>query len=177
MSKRNIVLAIAGAIILNGCTTMDDDTAVADGAVEASSEAAEAASAAPPLEPVRETEVRDQAALERLRGNAGLTLQWIGWEKRGILEVSQRGPVVHLSGSQASPDGKGRLEVEGDVVSIDSTSFILRGQIRITGTPDADRSCNKQNDSEFAITQGRKYWRMREFEYCDQLTDYIDIYF
>lgn len=130
-----------------------------------------------PSAPVRATEVRDRAALERLRGNSGLTLQWIGWEKRGTLEVSQRGDVVHIKGSQIAPDGEGRLEVEGDVLSIDAERFILRGRIAITDTPDAGRKCLKQGDSEFAITQGRKYWRMREFEWCDQLTDYIDIYF
>lgn len=156
---------------------MEDDSAVAKGAVEASAQAAEAASAAAPLEPVIATDVRDRTALERLRANTGLTLQWIGWDKRGTIEVSQRGAVVHLKGSQAAPDGMGRLEIDGDILSIDSNRFILRGQIRITGTPDAGRSCLKENDSEFAITQGRKYWRLREFEWCDQLTDYIDIYF
>jgi hypothetical protein len=130
-----------------------------------------------PLAPVRATEVRDRAALERLRGNAGLTLQWIDWQKRGILEVSQRGEVVHIKGAQVAPDGKGRVEVEGDVLSVDATHFILRGRIAITDTPDVGRKCVKQGDSEFAITQGRKYWRMREFEWCDQLTDYVDIYF
>jgi hypothetical protein len=130
-----------------------------------------------PLAPVRATEVRDRAALEKLRGNAGLTLQWIDWEKRGTLEVTQRGDVVHIKGAQASPDGKGRVEVEGDVLSIDATHFILRGRIAITDTPDTGRKCVKEGDSEFAITQGRKYWRMREFEWCDQLTDYVDIYF
>ncbi|HEV7234103.1 MAG TPA: hypothetical protein VGN36_07640 [Sphingorhabdus sp.] len=130
-----------------------------------------------PLAPVRATEVRDRTALERLRGNAGLTLQWIGWEKRGLLEVSQRGDVVHVKGAQVAPDGKGRVEVEGDILSIDANHFILRGTIAITDTPDNGRRCVKQGDSEFAITQGRKYWRMREFEWCDELTDYVDIYF
>lgn len=130
-----------------------------------------------PIAPVRATEVRDRAALERLRGNAGLTLQWIGWEKRGVLEVSQRGDVVHIEGTQVAPDGKGRVEVEGDVLSIDAAHFIFRGRIAITDTPDPGRKCVKKGDSEFAITQGRKYWRMREFEWCDQLTDYVDIYF
>jgi hypothetical protein len=130
-----------------------------------------------PLAPVRATEVRDRAALERLRGNAGLTLQWIDWNKRGILDVEQRGDVVHVKGTQLAPDGKGRLEVDGDILSIDATHFILRGRIAITDTPDAGRRCVKQGDSEFAITQDRKYWRMREFEWCDQLTDYVDIYF
>jgi hypothetical protein len=127
--------------------------------------------------PLKATEVRSKAAVEKLRGNQGLTLQWIDWEKRGALEVSQRGEVVHVKGAQVAPDGKGRLEVEGDVVSIDARHFILRGKIGIYETPDAGRSCIKEGDSEFAITQGRKYWRMREFEWCDQLTDYIDIYF
>lgn len=130
-----------------------------------------------PLPPVQATEVRDQAALEELRGNSGLTLQWINWDKRGLVEVSQRGDVVHLKGAQIAPDGKGRVELEGDVLSIDSNDFIFRGRITITDSPDPGRKCVKQGDSEFAITQGRKYWRMREFEWCDDLTDYIDIYF
>lgn len=130
-----------------------------------------------PLPPVQATEVRDLAALEELRGNSGLTLQWVGWEKRGLVEVSQRGDVVHLKGAQVAPDGKGRVELEGDVLSIDSNDFIFRGRIEITDTPDVGRKCVKEGDSEFAITQGRRYWRMREFEWCDDLTDYIDIYF
>lgn len=130
-----------------------------------------------PLPPVQATEVRDLAALETLRGNSGITLQWIGWDKRGTLEVSQRGDVVHLKGTQVAPDGKGRVTLEGDVLSIDSNDFIFRGRIEIADTPDAGRRCVKEGDSEFAITQGRKYWRMREFEWCDDLTDYIDIYF
>ncbi|MEP7349674.1 MAG: hypothetical protein ABI668_06935 [Sphingorhabdus sp.] len=138
---------------------------------------AESSKPAAPLSAVKATEVRDQAALEKLRGNAGLTLQWISWEQRGILEVSQRGDVVHVKGAQLARDGKGRLEMEGDVLSIDTGHFIFRGQIGIFETPDAGRSCLKDGDSEFAITQGRKYWRMREFEWCDDLTDYVDIYF
>lgn len=130
-----------------------------------------------PLAPVRATEVRDLSALEKLRGNAGLTLQWIGWTKRGLLEVSQRGAVVHLKGAQYAPDGKGKVAIEGDLLTIDTSHFIFRGRVEIIDTPDAGRKCIKEGDSEFAITQGRKYWRMREFEWCDQLTDYVDIYF
>lgn len=127
--------------------------------------------------PVTATQVRDQAALEKLRGNSGLTLQWINWDTRGMLDVSQRGPVVHLKGAQVAPDGIGRLEIEGDVLSIEADRFTFVGRIAIMNTPDAGRRCIKDGAVEFAITQGRKYWRMREFEWCDQLTDYIDIYF
>jgi hypothetical protein len=159
------------AITIAACQTTDN---AADAAKPSS---AGAVGALPTEAHMLATEVRDQAALERLRGNSGLTLQWIDWNRRGTLEVTQRGDVVHLKGSQVAADGKGRLEIEGDVVSIDATGFILRGRITITDTPDTGRKCVKVGDSPFAITQGRRYWRMREFEWCDQLTDYIDIYF
>lgn len=129
------------------------------------------------LAPVKATEVRSKSALEKLRGNGGLTLQWISWAERGDMTVTQVGDVVHLSGSQTGPDGVGSVRVDGDVLAIDEKHFILRGTIEITDTPDVGRRCLKQGDSEFAITANRKYWRMREFEWCDYLTDYIDIYF
>lgn len=129
-----------------------------------------------PLNPVKATEVRDPLALRKLLNNSGLTLQWIGWEKRGKLTAKKDGEVVHLSGSQTGANGA-VLTLEGDVLAIDTKHFILRGRIAITNTPDAGRNCVKDGDSEFAITQSRKYWRLREFEWCDELTDYVDIYF
>jgi len=27
------------------------------------------------------------------------------------------------------------------------------------------------------VTQNRRYWRIRTFEWCDDLTDYVDVYF
>ncbi len=134
----------------------------------------------PPLQdmrPVKETEIRDQTAVEKLRGNAGINLQWNYDSPRGDLEVTQVGNVVHIKGVQNAASGQGRLEIDGDVLSIDKTHFIFRGRISMTDTPDAGRKCIKDGDSEFAITQNRPYWRMREFEWCDGLTDYIDIYF
>jgi hypothetical protein len=29
----------------------------------------------------------------------------------------------------------------------------------------------------FAVMQNRPYWRLREFDWCEDLTDYVDIYF
>ena len=129
-----------------------------------------------PLAAVKATEVRDPLALRKLMGNSGITLQWIGWEKRGKLKAVKQGEVVHLSGGQTGADGA-KLEIEGDVLAIDTKHFILRGRVTIKDSPDGERICVKDGDSEFAITQNRKYWRLREFEWCDQLTDYVDIYF
>jgi hypothetical protein len=120
------------------------------------------------------TIVADRAALARLRGNSGLTLQWISWDRRGRARVSERAGVIHLSGLQA---GRGRLELEGDLVRIDATGFTFRGRIAITDTPDPGRDCVRDGEYEFRITQNRRYWRLQQMEQCDGLTDYVDIYF
>ncbi len=124
------------------------------------------------------TVVQDQSALEKILGNEGISMQWLGWtEERGLLDAFWIGKTLHLKGSQSQKDGTGKLFIDGYVVRVDKTSFIFRGTISITDSPDQGRKCTKNGDSPFAITQNRKYWRMREFEWCDYLTDYIDIYF
>jgi hypothetical protein len=125
----------------------------------------------------RRTIVGDQAALARLRSNAGITLQWISWDHRGRLRVSEAAGLVHLSGSQTARSGTGRLELDGDVVEIGAGSFTFRGHIGITDTPDSGRSCMRDGDFEFRITGRRRYWRLQQMEQCDGLTDYVDIYF
>jgi len=125
------------------------------------------------------TQVNDAAALARLRHNSGITLQWIGFEtpERGHVTVSERGGLVHLRASQSERGGGGRLEVEGDVLSIEARSFTFRGRIVITGTPDPGRECVRDGEFEFRATGARRYWRLQQMEACDGLTDYIDIYF
>ena len=133
--------------------------------------ASQAASAA------ERTVVRDPAALARLRRNSGITPQWISFESpaRGHVYVTERAGLVHLRGSQAGNGGQ--LRLEGDVLSIDSTSFTFRGQISILDTPDRGRNCLRDGTYEFRVTQRRRYWRLQQMEVCDGLTDYVDIYF
>lgn len=123
------------------------------------------------------TRVLDEAALERLRGNSGMTLQWISWDRRGVLHVFEPGGQVRIQGEQVQQDGPGRLVIDGIVTEIGARHFLFDGTIRITDTPDPGRECVKTGPSRFEITQGRSYWRLREFEWCDGLTDYVDIYF
>ncbi len=135
------------------------------------------AAAPAPAESAGRTVVTDPAALARLRRNSGLTLQWISWDYRGRVQVSERGGRVHLNGSQAARGGPGRLTLDGDVVEIGPTSFTFRGRIVIADTPDAGRNCVRDGSYEFRITGRRRYWRLQEMEVCDGLTDYVDIYF
>ena len=123
------------------------------------------------------TIVRDPGALARLRRNSGISLQWISWDSpaRGRVAVTESGGLVHLRGAQSGHGGE--LSLDGDVLSIDTTSFTFRGEISIVGTPDADRNCLRDGIFEFRVTQRRRYWRLQQMEACDGLTDYGDIDF
>ena len=124
------------------------------------------------------TRVEDRAALVRLRGNTGLSLQWISWEPRarGEVRVLERNGVVHLSGAQAAR-GTGRVTLDGDVLAIGAREFIFKGRIVITDAPDPGRACVRDGTFTFRATGTRRYWRLQQMEQCDGLTDYVDIYF
>lgn len=124
------------------------------------------------------TRILSQDAAHRLRNNSGMTLQWITWDRRGDVEVTvDANGVWHLSGSQSAQDGPGRVTVDGAVTEIGADYFLLDGRVAITDTPDAGRRCAADKVWRFGVTLGRQYWRLREFEWCDDLTDYVDIYF
>lgn len=140
--------------------------------------------AAPPSAPVATqeaaippaTRILDRAAADRLLAADGATLQWIGWDQRGSVRVVVENGTMRLDAAQDQPDGPGRLSVSGRVEEIGPDYFILNGTIRITDTPDPGRQCEADKLWHFAVTQNRPYWRLREFEWCDGLTDYVDIY-
>lgn len=134
----------------------------------------------PPAEPlyVQPTRILDTAAADRLLHNKGVTLQWIDWNTRGTATVTREANGLwHLRAAQAQAGGPGRLYLDGDVTEIGADYFTFEGTVRIKDTPDAGRFCEKTKTWHFAVTQNRPYWRLREFEWCDGLTDYVDIYF
>jgi hypothetical protein len=123
------------------------------------------------------TRVLDQTSAQRLLRNKGLTLQWIDWNTRGRAVVSRASRLWTLRGTQAERRGPGRLTLEGTISEIGRDFFIFDGTIRIAETPDRGRLCEQTKRWRFAITQNRRFFRLREFEWCDGLTDYVDIYF
>jgi len=126
---------------------------------------------------VRIARPMDPAALARLRRNGGISLQWIGWERRGRLAVSEQDGRIFLRGGQRARRGPGRLELDGELVWIAADRFAFRGRILIADTPDPGRNCLRDGSYEFRITGRRRYWRLQQMEQCDGLTDYVDIYF
>ncbi len=106
-----------------------------------------------------------------------MTLQWISWDRRGSFRAWDDDGTIRVSGAQDQQGGPGRLALSGVVREIGADYFVLDGTISITDTPDIGRQCTANKQWRFAITQNRAYWRLREFEWCDGLTDYVDIYF
>ena len=128
--------------------------------------------------PPERTIVGAPGALAMLRHNGGLTLQWISWDYRGRVRVSETGrarPSFRLARPRATAPGGS--ELDGDVIEIGERSFTFRGRIAITDTPDPGRNCLRDGTYEFRITGRRRYWRLQQMEQCDGLTDYVDIYF
>ncbi|MEE4154258.1 MAG: hypothetical protein V2I27_08870 [Erythrobacter sp.] len=123
------------------------------------------------------TSVLSETDAERLRTVQGITLQWIEANERGHVEVSvsDRG-VWHLTGVQVDASGAS-VRVEGVITEIGEDYFLLDGTVAINDTPDPGRACSANKIWRFGATQRRSYYRLREFEWCDYLTDYVDIYF
>ncbi|CAB3642889.1 hypothetical protein LMG3431_02272 [Achromobacter pestifer] len=127
------------------------------------------------LAPVQKTDIKSQAAYERLLNNSGISLQWLWSAQRGQLSAKDTNDVVRIDGTQANFEGT--LKINGEIVSIDSDRFIFRGTILILDAPDKGRRCERTGDYEFRATGKRKYWRLQKMEQCNGLTDYVDIYY
>ena len=123
------------------------------------------------------TRILSETDVERLRTVQGITLQWVDWDRRGDVSVTEgEDGVWRLSGEQLDESGAG-VRVEGVITEIGEDYFLLDGRVQIADTPDIGRSCDATKVWRFGATQRRAYYRLREFEWCDYLTDYVDIYF
>jgi TIR domain len=127
--------------------------------------------------PSKPTQILDAAAVRRLKASRGIAVQWISWDYLGRLNVTDSDGIIHLEGSQIEQKGPGRLELSGDVVSIDRDSFTFKGRINILQAPGDRAECRRDGVFEFRITGSRHYWRLQQMEACDGLTDYVDIFF
>jgi hypothetical protein len=133
----------------------------------------------PSAHPIEPTQIEDWEAFDRIVNNRGMTVQWLDFDAtpRGEVKAVFENRTLSLQGEQRSNDRRARVTLSGTVARVTATEFVFRGNIIIADTPDEGRWCSEAKEWRFAITQNRKYWRLREFEWCDGLTDYIDIYF
>lgn len=123
----------------------------------------------------QKTEIKSQAAYERLLHNSGISVQWLWTDARGKLNAVDDNDVVRLEGGHANENGS--VTIKGRVLSISADRFTFRGTILIVDAPDKGRRCERTGDYEFRATGKRKYWRLQQMEACGGLTDYVDIYY
>ncbi len=123
----------------------------------------------------QKTEIKSQAAYERLLHNSGISVQWLWTDERGKLNAVDDNDVVRLEGGHRNANGS--VTIKGRVLSISADRFTFRGTILIVDAPDKGRRCERTGDYEFRATGKRKYWRLQQMEACGGLTDYVDIYY
>lgn len=124
------------------------------------------------------TKVISPDDLQRLIGNKGMSLQWMNGPARGQVRVlvDAANGQWSLIGTHGGP-GDAYVGVDGFISEVGDKYFQLIGNVTILNTPDAGRTCRQFGNWRFEITQNRKFYRLRHFEWCDGLTDYIDIHF
>jgi hypothetical protein len=127
----------------------------------------------------QKTIVKDVKAKTMLMGKHKLSLQWISWDYFGTVTISNKNGVLYLMGEQRQRGGSDFVTIDGKISQINSRDFIFVGKIitqinHING----GQSCTRDGEMTFRITGKRKYWRLMEMDNpCDEVTDYVDIYF
>lgn len=121
-----------------------------------------------------------EAFQKNLVGQHGITLQWISWDYRGTVKITEEDKVLKIKGIQRSRDN------HTDSVSINGTLEIISDkEIQFTGKiittvsfNNGGKPCEKEGTYTFKKTGNRRYWRLQEMKNCDGVVvDYVDLYF
>lgn len=124
---------------------------------------------------VVETPPNSNITLKNLAGKHALTLQWISWDKPGLIHFKKIGADTYeVKGQQTK--GNDFLKIEGTITQKSNTQLDFVGTIE-TFVERNGAECNRTGSQTFLVTQNRKYWRLQNMTHCFGLTDYVDIYF
>jgi len=126
------------------------------------------------------TVINDRNAARMLLGRHRLSLQWVSWNYFGTANVTNTNGVYRIKGEQL---GRGKntdyVRIDGVITSISPKEFKFDGKVEMRVSHiNGGQPCLREGELTFAITKNRRYWRMQEMDNpCDQVTDYVDIYF
>lgn len=125
------------------------------------------------------TDVNDRTSAKRLLGRHKISLQWISWDYFGTAVVTNSAGVYRLKGEQKGRRSTDFVSIDGVVKQIDSKQFTFDGKIITQVTHiNGGKPCERNGEMTFRITGKRKYWRLQQIDNpCDEVADYIDIYF
>jgi hypothetical protein len=125
------------------------------------------------------TIINDAVMKTKLLGKHRVSLQWVSWDYFGQATVIDDQGLLRLTGKQQSRKGDDYLTIEGIINSVDTRSFLFEGKIisKVSHINNG-QPCLREGKFTFQITNNRPYWRLKEMENpCEQVVDYIDIYF
>ncbi len=125
------------------------------------------------------TNLNNRTAAAMLLGKHKLSLQWISWDYFGSATVSNKGGVYSIKGEQKGRGNSDFVKIDGTIKSIDAKEFLFDGTIIMQISHiNGGQPCVREGEFTFKITGKRKYWRLQQMDNpCDQVTDYVDIYF
>jgi hypothetical protein len=127
----------------------------------------------------KEALVQDESAKKKLLGLHDLTLQWIGWDRPGKVIISEKDGILSIRGEQRNVKEGDYLTIEGVITSVSEREFTFKGIITTrVSYINMGKPCTREGTKTFVISGSRKYWRLKEYDnLCDDVADYIDIYF
>lgn len=125
------------------------------------------------------TVVRDEGAKQKLLGKHMFSLQWISWDYFGEAKVVDDNGLLRITGRQDSRENSDFVTIDGVIESVDAREFAFVGKIvtQVSYINDG-KPCERDGKMTFRITGSRKYWRLAQIDNpCDEVADYVDIYF
>jgi len=113
-------------------------------------------------------------------GKYGITLQWISWKKRGVVQITDnKNGQFQIYGKQKSESTNDFLEIDGSLQQISPTEILFEGIIKTSVSfINKGNVCERKGKYTFIAKPGKKYWRLKESKNCEggMVTDYIDLY-
>ncbi len=113
-------------------------------------------------------------------GTIGITLQWLGWEKRGVVQLTDlRDGRFKIKGGQKNSTSSDFIEIEGILQVLTPSNLVFEGIIKTqVSYINKGAVCVRQGKYHFVSVAGKKYWRLKETANCEggMVVDYIDLY-
>ncbi len=121
-----------------------------------------------------------EAFQRNLVGQHGITLQWISWDYRGTVKITEENNVLKIRGVQKSKENiTDSVSIEGTLEVINDKEIRFTGKIITTVSyNNQGKPCEKEGTYTFKKIGNRRYWRLQEMKNCDGVVlDYVDLYF
>jgi hypothetical protein len=121
-----------------------------------------------------------QEGYQLREGVHNLTLQWVGWDHPGKVQIHKKGAVYTVKGEQRGKDNVGFVTIDGTLKVVSAKELLFEGTIQtMDSTINQGKVCEKKGTYHFVSKGTRKYWRLQEMNSCEgnNVVDYVDIYF